>query len=65
MAAAVRTDFRNLGTTGLSNSTKKKEGKNMPNVAATAPDGDALTYSLDVAPAGMGIDPSSGLIDWR
>src|SRR5204863_391477 len=28
------------------------------------PDGDALTYSLSVAPVGMTIDPATGLIDW-
>ncbi len=32
---------------------------------ATDPDvGDILTYSLDVSPAGMSIDPASGLISW-
>ena len=35
------------------------------NVAAQDPDaGDTLTFSLDSAPAGMGIDPVSGEIDW-
>ncbi len=35
------------------------------NVNATDPDaGDTLTYSLQLAPAGMGIDPQSGLITW-
>jgi len=34
-------------------------------VTATDPDsGDTLSFSLDVAPAGMSIDPSSGLITW-
>jgi hypothetical protein len=34
-------------------------------VDASDPDaGDILTYSLDIAPAGMSIDPSSGLIQW-
>jgi bacillopeptidase F len=33
-------------------------------VSASDPDGDALAYSLDVAPAGMSIDVSSGLIAW-
>jgi len=33
-------------------------------VEATDPDGDALTYSLDAAPAGMSIDPATGLITW-
>src|SRR5574340_96342 len=33
-------------------------------VAASDPDGGALAYSLDAAPAGMGIDPSSGLVAW-
>ncbi len=33
-------------------------------VDATDPDGDTLTYSLDVRPIGMFIDPASGLIQW-
>jgi len=34
-------------------------------VAATDPDvGDTLTFSLVVAPAGMGIQPATGLIEW-
>ncbi len=34
-------------------------------VDATDPDaGDTLTYSLDVSPAGMSINPTSGLIQW-
>ena len=33
-------------------------------VTATDPDGDALSFALDVAPAGMAIDPASGLITW-
>jgi hypothetical protein len=34
-------------------------------VEATDPDpGDVLTYALDAAPGGMGIDPASGLIEW-
>lgn len=33
-------------------------------LAATDPDGDALTYSLSVHPAGMVIDPASGAISW-
>lgn len=34
-------------------------------VNATDPDaGDVLTYSLSLAPAGMNIDPNSGLITW-
>jgi bacillopeptidase F len=33
-------------------------------LAASDPDGDALAYSLDAAPAGMSIDPTSGLIAW-
>ncbi|MDP1928200.1 MAG: S8 family serine peptidase [Thiobacillus sp.] len=33
-------------------------------VAASDADGDVLSYSLDVAPAGMSIDVSSGLIAW-
>ena len=34
-------------------------------VQATDPDsGDVLTYSLEVSPAGMGIDPATGLIQW-
>lgn len=33
-------------------------------VTASDADGDALSYSLDVAPAGMSIDALSGLISW-
>lgn len=33
-------------------------------VAASDPDGDSLTYALTTAPAGMTIDPASGLIQW-
>lgn len=33
-------------------------------VEATDPDGDSLTYSLEVSPDGMGIDPITGLITW-
>ena len=33
-------------------------------VNANDPDGDTLTFSLDAAPAGMTIDPVSGLIQW-
>lgn len=31
---------------------------------ATDPDGDALTFSLDAAPAGAGIDPATGVFTW-
>lgn len=34
------------------------------NMAATDVEGDALTFSLTTPPAGMIIDPSSGLITW-
>ncbi len=33
-------------------------------VTANDPDGDTLTFSLTVAPAGMSIDSASGLITW-
>ena len=33
-------------------------------VEATDPDGDTLTYSLDVKPSGMTINPTTGLISW-
>ncbi|MDQ3802896.1 MAG: putative Ig domain-containing protein [Acidobacteriota bacterium] len=33
-------------------------------VEAADPDDDALVYSLDAAPAGMSIDPATGLITW-
>lgn len=33
-------------------------------VLASDPDGDALTYSLAIAPAGLTIDPSSGVVNW-
>jgi len=31
---------------------------------ATDPDGDALTFSLDAAPAGASIDPAAGVFTW-
>jgi hypothetical protein len=34
-------------------------------IRATDPDGDPLTYSLKSAPAGMTINPSTGLIQWN
>jgi Putative Ig domain len=34
-------------------------------VRAEDPDGDMLTYSLKSAPAGMSINPSTGLVTWR
>jgi RHS repeat-associated protein len=34
-------------------------------VRAVDPDGDPLTFTLTQAPAGMQIDPSSGLITWQ
>ena len=34
------------------------------NVNATDPDGDTLTYSLDVKPSGMTINSANGLIKW-
>ena len=33
-------------------------------VTAADPDGDTVTFSLDRAPAGMDIEPTSGLITW-
>ena len=33
-------------------------------VKATDPDGDPLSYSLKAAPAGMAINPNTGLIQW-
>ena len=33
-------------------------------VDATDPDGDVITYSLQIAPAGMSIDSATGLISW-
>jgi serine protease AprX len=33
-------------------------------VAANDPDNDALSFSLDVAPAGMSINAATGLIEW-
>ena len=33
-------------------------------VQATDPDGDAITFSLTTAPAGMAIDPATGAITW-
>jgi hypothetical protein len=36
-----------------------------PLLKATDPDGDTLTYALKSAPAGMTINPSTGLIKWN
>src|SRR5262249_58447914 len=33
-------------------------------VTATDPDGDALSYYLDAAPAGMSIDRATGVVAW-
>jgi hypothetical protein len=33
-------------------------------VNATDPDGDTLTYTLSVAPSGMNIDYTTGIISW-
>jgi RHS repeat-associated protein len=35
------------------------------NATATDPDGDALTFDLPVAPAGMAVDPHSGTVVWE
>jgi RHS repeat-associated protein len=40
------------------------QGTYVYDVDATDPDGDPLTYSLEVAPPGMTIDPATGLITW-
>lgn len=34
-------------------------------VSASDPDGDALRFSLDAAPAGVTIDPATGVITWH
>lgn len=34
------------------------------NVQATDPDGDAVSYALDVGPEGMSIDPVTGEVSW-
>lgn len=34
-------------------------------IKATDPDGDTLTYSLKSAPAGMTVDPTTGLVRWN
>ncbi len=33
-------------------------------VAATDPESDPITFALDAAPAGMSIDPATGLVTW-
>lgn len=43
----------------------KKTGMLLIEVKASDPDGDALTYSLQDAPAGMNIDSKTGLIKWK
>ncbi len=34
-------------------------------VQAVDPDSDTITYSLEIAPAGMTVDPVTGLIQWK
>ncbi len=49
----------------LLNSRIKKGDLIEIQLSANDPDGDALTFSLDEAPSGMTIDPSSGKITYR
>jgi hypothetical protein len=42
-------DFRNRGIKGFSNATNKKEGRNIPTVAATAPPGPPNCHPINVA----------------
>lgn len=42
----------------------KKDGQYTYQVQANDPDGDALSYSLEVAPSGMTIHPQTGLVQW-
>ena len=54
-----------LPTIVSSPSTSGTEGSPYSyDVDATDPDGDVPTYSLDLAPAGMTIDPVSGIVQW-
>jgi hypothetical protein len=45
--------------------TNFEESRYFYMVAATDPDGDPLTYTLETAPAGMTIDGKTGHIEWR
>jgi hypothetical protein len=40
-------------------------GKYVYEVKAVDPDGDTLTFSLEGAPSGMTIDPTTGIIQWN
>lgn len=42
----------------------KQDGQYAYQVQAQDPDGDALTFNLEVAPPGMTIHPQSGLVQW-
>lgn len=48
------------------NSKANFDGKKLSyQIKASDPDGDVLTYSLKSAPAGMTVNPSTGLITWN
>ena len=51
-------------TTVSSPASAKQDGQYAYQVQAQDPDGDALTFNLEVAPPGMTIHPQSGLVQW-
>ena len=62
----VRRDIKNMPPTILDNKAFKFDGKVYTfQVMANDPDGDSLTYSLQSAPGGMTINPSTGLVYWN
>ncbi|MBI4691623.1 MAG: putative Ig domain-containing protein [Nitrospirae bacterium] len=51
--------------TSSSGDSRFENGKFTYQVKATDPEGDPITYSLKTSPAGMTINPSTGLIQWN
>jgi hypothetical protein len=62
----MQREIKNMSPTILDNKAFKFDGKVYTfQVLAHDPDGDSLTYSLRSAPAGMTINPSTGLVYWN
>jgi hypothetical protein len=64
-AAVLQRKIMNMPPVILANKEGSFDGSTYSyQVKASDPDGDTLTYSLESTPAGMTIDPSSGLLKW-
>ena len=62
----VRREIKDMPPTIIDNKAFKFDGKVYTyQVMANDPDGDSLTYSLQSAPKGMTINPSTGLVYWN